>query len=82
MIVGILGFLLLSAIVERIAFRQYEPNKRALAVVGTAWAITTIAQFVFLPLDTAMMGALLSLFTALAVLLWYRHRYHSQWIDE
>ena len=82
MIVGILGFLLLSAIVERLAFKQLPPTQRAWAVCGTAWIVAAVIGFFILPPDEAAMGAALSAFTGLAVLLWYRSRYQSQWIDE
>jgi len=82
MFFGVFVFLILSAIVERLAFRNYEPTKRAWFVVGTAWIITAIGQFfTFQPMDAAI-GALLSTFAAMAVLIWYRSRYQSQWIDE
>lgn len=81
---GILAIALLSAIIERLAFREREPTTRAELTVGTALLTAAVlagfgmadggpfvwtAGFVYLP------GAVI-------VFLWYRKRYAEAWVDE
>ena len=77
---GILAMLLLSSIISAFAFKSFEPHKRAVATVLTAWAIGTMLY----GLNTGNWGwgASIYAFGALAAFAERLRRYNKHWKDD
>jgi len=81
---GFIGIAVLSAIIERFAFKSQEPTKRAEYTVGAALVLAAVlagfgeadgGPFVWTAGWTYLPGAVVVLF-------WYRKRYFSAWVDD
>lgn len=81
---GMLFGALFSAIIEKLAFKEKEPDERATATVGVAWLIMCIlAGFGFSEgQGFAWFAGLYYLPGAAIVWLWYRKRYRKAWSNE
>lgn len=81
LIIGsVLPVLVLTWIVELVAFKNFDPNKRALFTTGTATAVLAILT-PFMALDFQECVRLLVLLVPGAVIafFWRRHGYRKKW---
>lgn len=81
---GAVGILLLSFIIERLAYKDKEPTKRAELTVGTALIVAAVLAgfgmadgggFVWTAGAYYLPGAI-------AVFLWFRKRYADKWVED
>lgn len=81
---GALISAIFSGIIERFAFRDQEPDRRATSTVGLAWVLIAIlAGFGFADDDGfAWLAGLYYLPGAALVWIWYRKRFREMWTTD
>lgn len=81
---GVLISFVFAGIIERFAFRDQEPDKRATSTVGLAWILEAIiAGFGFADGNGfAWLAGLYYLPGAAVVWFWYRKRFREMWTSD
>lgn len=75
---GFLAVALFAFIIERFAFKDEEPDSRAVKTTGLAYAICAVLSFFTL----GPLAPLLYLPGALVVFLWQRRAFNKAWIED
>ena len=81
---GFLGTAILAAIIEKVAFKDREPDHRATATVGLAWIfVGIIAGLGYADGESFVWYAGLYYLPGAAIVwFWYRRRYRNAWVPE